>query len=107
MLFNRRNYAIKFVDDYSSMILEAKRKAAEEEPKPEPLKVKSKSPLELHKEFINETKNDKKNINEQIFKGYFFYHTPLVLAKWLYNRNQNTNDEIVKQWCIDWIKKRY
>ena len=51
--FNGRNYAIKLVDDYSSMILEAKRKAAEEEPKPEPLKAKSKSPLELHKEFIN------------------------------------------------------
>ena len=33
-LFNRRNDAIKFVDDYGSMILEAKRKAAEEEPKP-------------------------------------------------------------------------
>ena len=33
-LFNGRNDGIKFVDDYRSMILEAKRKAAEEEPKP-------------------------------------------------------------------------
>ena len=29
MLFNRRNDAIKFVEDYGSMILEAKRKATE------------------------------------------------------------------------------
>ena len=33
-LFNRRNDAIKLVDDYGSTILEAKRKATEEEPKP-------------------------------------------------------------------------
>ena len=32
-LFNGKNDAIKFVDYYVSMILEAKRKAAEEEPK--------------------------------------------------------------------------
>ena len=41
-------------------------------------------------------KNDQKNINEQIFKRYLFYHIPLFLAKELYNSNQNTNDEIVK-----------
>ena len=40
-LFNRRNDAIKFVDDYDSMILEAKRKAAEE-PEPETSKAKIK-----------------------------------------------------------------
>ena len=53
------------------MILEAKRKTAEEEPAPEPSKVKTeskKSLLELHEEFINETKNDQKNINEQIYR---------------------------------------
>ena len=73
--FNGRNDAIIFVDDYGSMILEAKRKAAEEEPKPEPTKAKTKrkkSPFELHEKFINEIKNDEKNINEQIFKEYFF-----------------------------------
>ena len=62
--FNGRNGAIKFVDDFGSMILEAKRKAAEKpEPEPEPSKVKTKrkkSPLELHEEFINEIENDKK-----------------------------------------------
>ena len=55
-LFNGRNNAIKFVDDYGSMILEAKRKAAEEEPKPEPTKAKTKSkksPFEMHKKSIN------------------------------------------------------
>ena len=52
------------MDGYSSMILEAKRKAAEEELEPEPLKAKTKhkkSPLELHKVFINESKNHEKN----------------------------------------------
>ena len=50
----------------------------------------------MHKKFINEIKNDKKNINEEIFKGYFFNHTHLFLAKELYNSNENVNDEIVK-----------
>ena len=74
-LFIGRNDAIKFVDDYGLMILEAISKAVEEEPKPEPTKSKTKhkkSPLELHEKFINEIKNDEKNINEQIFKEYFF-----------------------------------
>ena len=77
---------------------------AEKEPEPEPSKAKTKLKkylLELHKEFINEIKNDEKKINEQIFKEYFFYHTPLFLAKDLYNRNQIVNDEVVK-----YIKKR-
>ena len=74
-LKNKRNDAIRFVEDYGSMILEAKRKAAEEEPKPEPSKLKTKrqkAPFELHENFINEIKNDEKNINEQIFKEDFF-----------------------------------
>ena len=74
-LFNRRNNAIKFLDDYGSMILEAKRKAVDEEPKSETTKAKTKrkkSPFELHEKFLNEIKNDEKNINEQIFKEYFF-----------------------------------
>ena len=74
-LFNRRNNAIKFVDDHGSTILEAKRKAAEEEPKPEPTKAKTKrnkSLFKLHEKFINEIKNDEKNIHEQILKEYFF-----------------------------------
>ena len=98
-LFNRRNNAIKFVDDHGSTILEAKRKAAEEESKPEPTKAKTKrnkSPFKLHEKFINEIKNDEKNINEQILKEYFFYHTPLFLTKELYNSNQTVEDGIVK-----------
>ena len=74
-LFKGGNDAIKFVDDYGSMILEAKKKSAEEEPEPGPSKAKTKrkkSPLELCEEFINGIKNDEKNINEQIFKDYFF-----------------------------------
>ena len=41
-LFNGRNHAIKFVYDYGSVILEAKRTVAQEKPKQEPLKEKSK-----------------------------------------------------------------
>ena len=66
-LFNRRNDAIKFVDDYGSMILEAKTKAADEKREPEPSKAKTKrkkSPLELGEEFINEIENDEKNMSE-------------------------------------------
>ena len=47
------------------MILEAKRKAAEEKPEPEPSKAKTKrkkSSLELREEFLNEIKNDEKTI---------------------------------------------
>ena len=76
-LFNGKNDAIKFVDYYVSVILEAKRKAAEEEPK---LKAKTKrkeSPFELHEKFINKIENDQKNINEQMFKEYVFYRTRL------------------------------
>ena len=55
----------------------------------------------MHKEFINEIKNDERSVNDEIFKGFFysedfFDHTPLFLAKELYNSNQRTNDEIVK-----------
>ena len=80
------------------MILEAKRKAAEDENKPKPTKAKTKgkkSLFELHEKFTNEIKNDEKNINQQIFKEYF-YHTPLFLAKELYNSNQNVTNETVK-----------
>ena len=72
-LFDGRNDTIKFVDDYNSMILEAKRKAAEEQLELEPWNAKTKhkkSPLEFQREFYNETENDEKNINEQIFKEF-------------------------------------
>ena len=80
--------------------------------KPDPTKAKTKHKkflFELDKKFINETKNDVKNINEEIFKGYFFNHTPLFLAKELYNSNQNVNDEIGKDINDSLIefKKRY
>ena len=62
-LFNGRNDAIKVVDDYEWVILEAKRKVAEEEPKPELSKTKTrckKYPLQLHEELKIEIKNDEK-----------------------------------------------
>ena len=62
------------------MILEnqkKKKKVAEEEPKPEAAKTKAKtkrekSSFELHEKFINQIKIDEKNINQQLFKEYFF-----------------------------------
>ena len=96
-LFNGRNDPIKTVDGYALIILEAKRKMAEEEPEPSKAKGKRKKfLLELCEEFINKIENEEKNINEQIFKEYFFDHIPLFLAKELYSNNQTTNDEIVK-----------
>ena len=63
-LFNRRNNAIKFANEYGSMILEVERKAAEKpEPEPEPSKAKpkrKKCSLELREELINKTKNSEK-----------------------------------------------
>ena len=62
-LFNGKKRLLNLYDDYDSMILEAKRQAAEEEPEPAPSKAKTKrkkNSLELREEFINETKNDKK-----------------------------------------------
>ena len=41
-LFNGRNDSTKFLDDDTSMILEATRKAAEEQRQPEPPKAKTK-----------------------------------------------------------------
>ena len=41
-LFNGRNDSTKFLDDDTSMILEAKRKAPEEQRQPEPPKAKTK-----------------------------------------------------------------
>ena len=78
------------------MIFEAKRKATEEEPESEPEPSKAKTKWKLHQKFINEIKKYGKIRNEQIFKEFFFYHTPLFLVKELYNSNQNINDEIVK-----------
>ena len=73
-LFDGRNDSIKFVDDYTLMILEAKKTAAKEELEPELWKASSKaktkrkkSPLELREEYINEIENDEKNTTEQIF----------------------------------------
>ena len=66
-LFDGRNNSIKFVDDYTLMILEAKKTAAKEELEPElwktpskPKTKRKKSPLELREEYINEIENDEK-----------------------------------------------
>ena len=50
----------------------------------------------MREEFLNEIKNEEKNINEQIFKEYFGYESPSFLVKDVYEGNQNKNDMIVK-----------
>ena len=87
-LFNGRNDGIQFVDDYASMILEAKRKSAGEEPatKPEvatePTKTKTKLnkiySLKLSEEFLNKIKNEK-NINE--FQRLFSLSNSIIFSK--------------------------
>ena len=117
MLFNGRNDAIKFLDNYSSMIFETKRKVtegepelksskaktktAEKEPKPKLSKAKTKLEkfsLEFCEEFINEIKFDEAVSMSKYLKSIFhpLFLTPLFLAKELYDSNQNMNDEIVK-----------
>ena len=50
----------------------------------------------MSEEFLNEIKNEEKNINEQIFREYFNYQSPPFLVKDLYEDNQKKNDRIVK-----------
>ena len=81
-LFNVQNDTIKFVDDYGTMILEAKRNRLKKNlSQNHQSKSKGKkSPLELREEFINEIKNDEKNINKQIFEKYFLSHS-IIFSK--------------------------
>ena len=43
----------------------------------------------MHKKFLNEIKNEEKNINDQIFNKYFYYKSQSFLGKNLYENNQN------------------
>ena len=47
MLFNRRNNAINFIESYGSMILEAKKKAAEELTEQEGIGLKILTPKQM------------------------------------------------------------
>ena len=40
--------------------------------------------LNLREEFLNEIKNEEKNINEHLFNEYFNYQFPSLLVKHLY-----------------------
>ena len=79
-IFNERNDAIKFVDDYGSMIPEVKIKTAEE-PEPEPSKAQTKckkSPL--REEFINNIKNDEKIQMSKYLKNIFLSYS-IIFSK--------------------------
>ena len=58
--------------------------------------TKNKQFLKWIEEFLNEIKNGRKNINNEIFTEYFDYQSPSFLVKDLYEGNQNKNDIIVK-----------
>ena len=53
------------------------------------------SSLKLRENFLYEIKNEEKDINEEIFKD-FFYQIPSYLAKRLYDSDEFKNDEILE-----------
>ena len=59
--------------------------------------------------FLNKTKNNEKNINNEIFKEYFYYQDPSFLTKDLYqipeNENSNKITDIVEK-RIDFNKQQ-
>ena len=70
--------AIPLIDHYQ-------KEDSEEEPEKEPTKAitkRKKSPFELHEKFINEIKNDEKDINKQRFKEYLF-----IIFHYFYQKN--------------------
>ena len=78
-LLSWRNDDIKFVDDYGSIILEVTRKAIGEElNKQQKKNKKAKEPAKAKTKwdtFLRKTKNEEKNINEQIFRDHFVSQT--------------------------------
>ena len=67
------------------------------EPEPQPAKCICRiCSSKLYKQFLNEIKNEEKNVNEQMFREYFQYHVPSFLVKDLYEDNQIKSDIIVK-----------
>ena len=46
----------------------------------------------MREEFLNKTKNEEKNVNEQIFRNHFNYQSPSFLVKNLNEADQNKND---------------
>ena len=55
------------------------------------------SPFKLNENFQNEIKSDKEKINNEIFKDYFGYQNPSILAKKLYKAKQAENVQIVNK----------
>ena len=54
-------------------------------------------PLKMKETFVNKIINDKKNINNEIFRRYLEYQNPIVFAKYLRKANQAKNELIVHQ----------
>ena len=88
MLFNGRNDAIKVVDNYSSIILEAKRKATEGEPELKPSKAKTKAAEEEHKPKLSKAKTRLKKVPLELCEEFIneinFVET-ISMSKYLKN----------------------
>ena len=54
------------------------------------------SSLKLCEEFLNEIKNEEKNVNEQIFRDNSLFQSRSYLTKVLYDSDEIKNDKIIK-----------
>ena len=104
----------------TTMILEAKRKTAGDEPATErevatepevateltKAKTKCRISLKLSENFLYKIKNEEKIINEHIFRDYFLYQTSLYLTKHLYDSDEIKNNEIIENIINALIKLR-
>ena len=50
-------------------------------------------PFKLHEIFVNEIRNDEENINNEIFKEYFWHQYPSFLVKNLLIASQVKNNQ--------------
>ena len=50
----------------------------------------------MREKFLNEIKNEEKNINEEILHEFFNNRYSLFLVKGFYEDNQNKNEKLVK-----------
>ena len=55
------------------------------------------SPFKLNESFVNEIRNDEKNMNGERFRGYFRYQNLPFLAKDLLTVNQVKSNQILNQ----------
>ena len=93
MLFNGRNDVIKFVDDYGSMILEAKRQAAEKPPKSKESKILTPKPMLRRLPIaLPQVKagNTSENLLNEIRQTIYSLYQTKEITKMTYNNIKNS-----------------